>query len=205
MRNDEITDRSVEDAGRTGLVRDAQGLQPAQRLLGQVGVVEDHEIGGLRYRPAVEVDPVVHHAHCASLVIVVQLGAAVVLRSEPDDLQPQLRGLVLNPLRQLTGAGQVRNRPSLIEGIVGDQQRHERLPLAGRHLDRHVRRRDVASRVSGQHLPLTRPKLPEGSRLKPGKPLVEVRYSRRVRHRSLLRPWCPNSTARRAWSIESFP
>jgi hypothetical protein len=64
-----------------------------------MGVVEDHQVGRLRDRPAIEVHPVVHNAHGLGLVVVVEPGAAVVLRGKADDLQPQLRGLILNPLR----------------------------------------------------------------------------------------------------------
>jgi hypothetical protein len=111
VRNHEVADRPVELPGGTELVRDAQGLHPAEGLLSEVGIVENDQIGRPRHRTAVEVDPVVHHADGLSLVVVVELGATVVLRGEADRVQAQRVGFLLDPFSKLAGTGQVGHRP----------------------------------------------------------------------------------------------
>jgi hypothetical protein len=64
-------DRLVQLLRGARLVGNAQRLQPAERLFGKVGV-EDHQVGRLDARMAVEVDPV-HHADRFGLVVVVEL------------------------------------------------------------------------------------------------------------------------------------
>ena len=109
VRHHQLADRLVELASGTKLVGDAQGLQPAKGLLGEMGVIEDDQVGGLGDGAAVEVDPVVHHTDGLGLMVVVEFGAAVFPCGEADDIQSQHFGFVFNPLGELPGTGQVRH------------------------------------------------------------------------------------------------
>jgi hypothetical protein len=165
-------------------VRNAQRLQRAERLLCEVGVVDDDQVGWLRDWLAVEVHPVVHYTDRLGLVIVVKLGAAVVLRDETDGVEAQLLGLFLGPLCQLAGAGQVSHGSPPVESQVCDEEGQQGFAFPGGHLDRQVACVEIIRGVSRENLALAGPELLEGGRLEGLKARVEVRH-RCACHRSL--------------------
>ncbi|KZM75420.1 hypothetical protein AWN90_18725 [Nocardia terpenica] len=102
-------------------------------MLGQMRIVEDHEIGRLDLGAAVEVDPVVHYTDCLSLVVVVHLGTEVSTSLETvniDSGEPTRLGLYLRS--QLFGAREVCDRHAQIQRPICDQERNEGLALTSR-------------------------------------------------------------------------
>ena len=110
-----------------------------------------------------------------SLVVIIQLGAAVVLGGETDDIEPQLVGLLLDLFGQVPSACQVGNRASLIESPIGDEQSEQGFALAGRHLDPDIESVEVVAGILRQYESLASAERRERRGSKCGEPLLEVR------------------------------